>query len=69
MLLYERLVDTVNTEMVHFVLEPNQGECGVGSMEGGADFILHPLIHTSAHSELGTKYGSCFQRGKVWIKV
>ncbi len=39
-------------------------------MQGvGADFILHPLIHTSGLSESTTKCGSGFFRGKVWIKV
>ncbi len=37
--------------------------------EVGADFVLHPLIHTSATSESSTKCGSGFFRGRVWIKV
>jgi hypothetical protein len=35
----------------------------------GADFILHPLIHTSAPNESSTKCGSEVLREKVWIKV
>jgi hypothetical protein len=32
----------------------------------GAEFVLHPLIHTSGLSESSTKCGSGLLRGKVW---
>ena len=35
----------------------------------GMDFILHPLIHTSAPRESSTKYCSWVSKEKVWIKV
>ena len=47
----------------------NDGEGEVGALRLGADFRLHPLIHTSAPSESSTKCGSGFFKGKVWIKV
>jgi hypothetical protein len=34
-----------------------------------ADFILHPLIHTSGRIESSTKCGGRLFRDKVWIKV
>jgi len=42
----------------------------IGWIEGeGADYGLHPLIHTSDPIESSTNCGSRFFRGKVWIKA
>jgi hypothetical protein len=42
----------------------NHGEGEVGSMELGADFVLHPLIHTRLGSTLAQDVESCEGRGK-----
>ena len=43
----------------------NEGESEVDSMEGGADFVFHPLMHTSAPGESSTNCGSSDSIGKV----